>query len=211
MDSKTADELIRRFQSAGDAVALRTLFDACRPVLIGDLEARIPAAARGLLSAEDVLQDAYVKASGELSRFEPRGWPAFVAWMRTIAENRLHDLVKAERALKRGGGHQRVAPGESTEPQSAVEWLQMLAVNERTPSRSVAVREAAAAIHQGLAELNEDQRQALRLRYMEGLSVAEAAQRMGRSEGAVCLLCHRALKNLESALGSATRFFSRGG
>jgi DNA-directed RNA polymerase specialized sigma24 family protein len=49
-------------------------------------------------------------------------------------------------------------------------------------------------------------RLALRLRYLEGLTVAQTATRMSRTEGAVCLLCHRALKQLHTVLGSSTEF-----
>jgi DNA-directed RNA polymerase specialized sigma24 family protein len=41
---------------------------------------------------------------------------------------------------------------------------------------------------------------------VEGLAVAEAAARMGRTEAAVEMLCQRALKHLAALIGSASRF-----
>ena len=42
---------------------------------------------------------------------------------------------------------------------------------------------------------------------MEGLPVADTAARMKRTEGAVCLLCHRGLKRLREHMGSTADYF----
>jgi DNA-directed RNA polymerase specialized sigma24 family protein len=47
------------------------------------------------------------------------------------------------------------------------------------------------------------------LRYLEGLRVAEVAKRIGRSEGAVHMLCTRGLQSLREELGDLSRFLSR--
>jgi DNA-binding NarL/FixJ family response regulator len=87
--------------------------------------------------------------------------------------------------------------------------LEELAGHSRTPSRSAARHEALAAVAAELEGLPEEQRQALRLRYMEGLPVLEIARRMQRSEGAIQQLCHRALRNLRDRLGASAQYFSR--
>lgn len=52
-----------------------------------------------------------------------------------------------------------------------------------------------------LARLPDDQREAVTLRYLEGLSAGEAAAIMGRSAGAVRVLAHRGMQALRGTLG----------
>ncbi len=56
--------------------------------------------------------------------------------------------------------------------------------------------EAALWIHTQLAVLPSDQRRAVRLRYFEDQGLREIAERMGRSEGAIKQLLHRAVAAL---------------
>jgi len=56
------------------------------------------------------------------------------------------------------------------------------------------------ALHAAIAKLSDDQRQVLVLRFWEQLSHAETAKAMGRSEGAVKVLQHRALAALRRIL-----------
>ncbi|MGE3180399.1 MAG: sigma-70 family RNA polymerase sigma factor [Phycisphaerae bacterium] len=202
--SREADLLERAV--SGDDAALDLLLLGIHGRLRSSLAQRIPAKMQSVISVEDVLQDAYVLVFREIRRFEPQHEAAFYSWVAKIAENRLFDVIKAENAEKRGGGHVRVGQQPATTDAPAA-WLEFLAVHERTPSRSAAGIEAARIIHDALSGLSPDYREALRLRYIEGLPVAQTAERMNRSEGAVCLLCHRGLKRLRESLGESARFF----
>lgn len=90
-----------------------------------------------------------------------------------------------------------------------VGMLQQIAITSRTPSVSAASHEAISAVQSALESLPADYREALRLRHIEGLAVAEVAAQMGRTEAAVQMLCHRALRQLATVMGSASRFLSR--
>jgi RNA polymerase sigma-70 factor (ECF subfamily) len=48
--------------------------------------------------------------------------------------------------------------------------------------------------------LNEQQRQVIQLRFIEGLSIAETAHMMQKSEGAIKALQHRSLESLRRYL-----------
>jgi RNA polymerase sigma-70 factor (ECF subfamily) len=56
-----------------------------------------------------------------------------------------------------------------------------------------------------VAELGEDQRECIVLRFMQGLSVAETAAIMNRNEGAIKALQHRAVRRLAQLLPSGLR------
>ena len=56
-----------------------------------------------LISADDIVQEAFIQASQSITSFQPEGPDAFYAWLRTIAVNRLRDEGRRQRRLKRGG------------------------------------------------------------------------------------------------------------
>lgn len=186
---------------AGDQAALEQLLIRQHAALAAQLRPRLPEALRSTTSVEDVLQQAYVLVFERISTLEPRGARAFAAWVTTIADHCLTDAIRAEMAAKRGGAQNRVTSPAMSATDSVVHWLDRLAVHLRTPSQSAQEREALLRVQSAMDHLKAEHREALALRYLEGLSVADAAARMGRTEGAVCLLCHRALKRMQEALG----------
>ncbi|MGB0717556.1 MAG: RNA polymerase sigma factor [Phycisphaerae bacterium] len=195
---------------SGDEAALQRMLMRSHRRLSSHLEAKLPTGLRKFVSVDDVLQETYLAVFKKIHSFQPRGDGSFHRWLVTIAENQMIDAIKSERAAKRGGDFQRLEAPADRDAQSVVEYLELLATNERTPSRHAAGQEALQHVEQALQQLKNEHREALQLRYLEGLSVKEVAARMNRTEGAVCLLCHRALRRLQDMLGNATRFFSRG-
>lgn len=191
---------------SGDQSALERLLLRHHARLTAFLARKLPVHLRSLISVEDILQDTYVVVFREIGDFKPHSPRAFFHWICRIAEHRLYDAVRAEHAAKRGGDRRRIDVQTTTPTGSVVEWLEQLAMHERTPSQSVARKEAIGVVRGALDGLPEDYREALRLRYLDGLSVAQTAERMSRTQGAVCLLCHRAIKKLHVALGSSTEF-----
>ena len=52
-----------------------------------------------------------------------------------------------------------------------------------------------------MSELPEDQREALRLRYVDGLPSKQIAEKLGKTDGAVRVMLTRSLAKLQSMLG----------
>jgi RNA polymerase sigma-70 factor (ECF subfamily) len=195
----------------GDHAAIQQLLLLHHDRLVVNIENKVPADLRGVLAADDVCQEAYVAVIRQITSFQPHDEQAFERWLVTIAERKLVDAIRTLRAAKRGGGRQVHAGRVDADTSSMVELLDILAVHERTPSRSAAHRELVLEVQNALDQLKEDYRNALRLHYIQGLSVAETARRMDRSDGAVLMLCNRALRELAETIGDPTRFFSHGG
>jgi len=190
----------------GERVAMETLLMRHHDRLSAAIQAKLPAAMRGAVAAQDICQEAYVAAFRKLATFDPADGPEpFYRWLRTIAERKLADAIRAHRAAKRGGDRRRVHADQS----SIVTLLGLVATDQRSPSRSVARREAIFAVQDALERLPEDYREVLRLRYLEGLDVAETAAKMERGPGAVRMLCVRALRHLEAQLGDAAALLGR--
>jgi len=77
---------------------------------------------------------------------------------------------------------------------------QDLDANLTTPSQKAIRGEQANRLAQALAALPDDQREAVRLRHLEGWALAEIAVRVGRSSAATAGLIKRGMKALRRRL-----------
>jgi RNA polymerase sigma-70 factor (ECF subfamily) len=191
-------------------LALDRLLIGQQSILAARIRARLPRSLAPAVGVEDLLQETYTLVFRNIAAFRPVGPGAFANWVATIADNVVRDAIRAQRALKRGGGMTAQAAHPPADRSSIAPLVEVLALYERTPSRSASGREAAAAVEQALAELRPEYREALTLRFLQGLPVPEVAARMGRTESAVHKVCARGLQRLREALGDPGRFQSKG-
>jgi RNA polymerase sigma-70 factor (ECF subfamily) len=191
---------------AGDRTAIQRLLTRHHDRLVAIIEEKVPADLQGVLAADDVCQETYVAVFQQIGSLRDRSTRAFSSWLRAVAERKLIDAIRALRAQKRGGSKQAGDP--EADVSSVIELLDVVAVHERTPSRSIAARELIVGVRAALRDLKEDHRNALQLHYIDGLSVAETAERLDRSPGAVVMLCNRALRRLGRAIGDPARFLN---
>ncbi len=202
-----SDHVLTTKAVSGDADALTALLWEHYGRLLASIKRKLPQEFRGVVDAEDILQDTHIEVFQSIGKFEARGEDAFYRWLVTIAEQRLLDKIKELRRKKRGGGRKRVHAKLGVGSSSVGTLLDIVAKTDGTPSRSVARRERAVSV--ALAGLKKDYRDALQLRYIEGLPVASIAKRLDRTERAVHMLCNRGLKRLREAMGSASAYFTR--
>ena len=92
---------------------------------------------------------------------------------------------------------------------SYVDVLDRVSSPLTTPSRAAARSEAVAVLMVRMLQLPEDYRQVIRWRLIDGLEVAEVARRLNRSEAAVHMLCHRALRQLRELMGTASDYLTQ--
>ena len=187
--------------TAGDFPALQRLFYVYHKRLLSYVKKHMPVELQQQADPQDVLQDTFFEVSRRIKEFKTDGDDAFFRWIATIARNRIIDLTRMSRAIKRGGGRPQIGADDQL-----VQLLEQLSVYSRTPSRSAAAHEFMAAFEDCLTRLSDVHQQAIRLRYIDGLSVDEAATKMGRTKGAFHMLCNRGLKALRTELQSASRF-----
>jgi RNA polymerase sigma-70 factor (ECF subfamily) len=129
--------------------------------------------------AEDVTEMIFLKAWEALERYRPTGAP-FRVWLYRIAHN---VVVDRYRTRKTADALDEQHPDRALHPEAHV---------ERDEGRQ--------ALLGALARLDPAHQQVLTLRFMCELSHAETALTMGRSEGAVRVLQHRALAALRALL-----------
>jgi len=128
--------------------------------------------------AEDVTERTFLSALAAIDRFRDEG-ATFRAWLFRIAHNQVVNALRRR-------GRQRTAPLETAgEP-----------VTDDDPARLVTRADESRRVRRALAALADDRRQVVVLRFVEGLSAAEIGAVLGRTEGAVRVLQHRALRQL---------------
>lgn len=187
----------------GDRVALQTLLTRHHEQMIAGIAARLPRDVRSVIAAEDICQDTYLAACQQITTLRTRTAATFRCWLRAIADRKLVDAIRTWRARKRGGPRD----GDTDSPLARVP-IERVASDCLTPSRVLARRELNERVDAAVRVLRPDHHRAVRLRYLEGLSVADTAARMGRSNGAVRMLCGRGLRQLARSIGDPSRFLN---
>jgi RNA polymerase sigma-70 factor (ECF subfamily) len=76
----------------------------------------------------------------------------------------------------------------------------LLAVEQQSPCQHAVQQENLLRLAEALGRLPEDQRAAVELHHLEGRSLAETAEQLGRSRSAAASLVFRGLRNLRRML-----------
>ncbi len=190
----------------GDQSSLVSLLEQVGPKVRVRIEAKITGPLQSALDADDVMQVTYLEACLRLNRFRQGGAAGFLAWLSRLAENNLIDAVRALESAKRPDPSRRVVPSDRNE--SMVAFVELLGATSATPSRVVAKEEAAGHLDRALGSLPPDYEKVVRLYDLEGKSITEVSEALGRSEGACWMLRARAHDRLREAIGPMGNFFS---
>ena len=164
-------------------------------VLAGlDLDRRL----RGKLDPSDLVQQTLLRAYsawGELRQHEPE---VLAAWLRRILARTLSDAVKHYERDRRDVGLERSI--EADIDRSASGFAAWLAADQTSPSGRAERNEELLRMIEALAQLPDAMREVVVLKHCQGLTLAEIADRIGRTVPAVASLLRRGLEELRSRL-----------
>lgn len=171
-DHAAFETLVRRYSERAYRAAYRVVRDAS--------------------AAEDIVQEALIKAYRGLRKFESRS--SFYTWLYRIVVNLALDRRRREKRAPMTEWDDSVA--QEIEPRAVAP----VTGNPETSSRRHEIRTIVA---EGVQLLPDGQREVLLLREVEGLSYEEIAQTMGISKGTVMSRLHYARKKMVAYLSEA--------
>jgi len=139
--------------------------------------------------AEDVVQETWLKAHKQLSRFESRA--DFRTWMHRITVNCSIDLIRARR--HREDAHDPVDLEQGPLSERGAEA-------QATPERMTASAQISDRVNEALGLLTALERAAFTLRHVEGMSIEEVGAKLGMKSSATKHSIFRAVKKMRAAL-----------
>jgi RNA polymerase sigma-70 factor (ECF subfamily) len=171
---------------AQDPMAFRAFVVRYERMVFALLSRMLGAGGRGA-EVEDLAQETFVRAYRAFPDFDPSGPAKVSTWLLTIATRLALDAKKRK--------HVEQAPIDDDVPAPA----------GSTPELSLQRRELGRAIAEAAESLPDDQRAALVLAEMHGLSIVEIAEALGVPENTAKTRLFRAREKMRAALGTEWR------
>jgi len=166
-------ELIRRAKEC-DSSAFAAIYDHYYPDIYNYIYHRVG----NVQLAEDLASEVFLKVLESIDSYTFRGIP-LSAWLFRLARNMLID-------------HFRTSPRPGVEVPLEEEIVLTEGGHDATLERKVTRKQ----LLEALSNLTEDQQEVVVLKFMEGFSNTDVAKIVGKSEGAIKSLQHRALSAL---------------
>jgi RNA polymerase sigma-70 factor (ECF subfamily) len=154
--------------------------------------------AKAKLDPSDIVQQTLLEAHRDRDQFRGRTEAEMIAWLRRLLACNLADAVRSLRRGKRDAARERSL--EAALEASSARLEAWLAAEQSSPSERAERNEAILRLVDALACLPEANRQAVVMRHLQGLSLAEISQRLDRTPAAVAGLLKRGLAELRTLL-----------
>jgi RNA polymerase sigma-70 factor, ECF subfamily len=147
----------------------------------------------GKVDVSGVVQQTMLEAVQ--AREVPSGDEERIRWLRRVLANNLRDEIRKFRTQTRD-----IEREQSLEA-SSLRIDRWLASQQSSPSHIAMRHERSLHLAEALAKIPEDQRRAIELHHLQSLKLAETAELLGRSKGAVAQLLFRGLTRLRHLMG----------
>ncbi len=177
-DTAVTHALVERAQ-AGDSEAFGELYDRYVDLVYRYIYYRVGTAQL----AEDLTSETFLRALRRISTFTWQGRDVG-AWFVTIARNLIADHYKSGRYRLEMTAEDVTVIGEASR------------LVEAGPENAVLEAMQNKVLLEAVKQLNAEQQECIVLRFLQGMSVAETAQAMGKNDGAIKALQYRAIRSL---------------
>lgn len=200
----TSDALVARLRS-GDTSAVGEYLETHRLQLLAYITRRMGAALRTRLEPEDILQDLTMEAIRRIADLTEDSREPF-GWMCQIAEHRLIDAHRKLFGAQKRTADREVGLDARGNDTARSPMMDLLVASMTTASQVFSRNEREQALLEALETLPPESREALRMRYVEGLGSREISEKLGKSDVAVRVLLSRSLSRLQAVFdGSPPR------
>jgi RNA polymerase sigma-70 factor (ECF subfamily) len=183
----------------GDREALGRLLELYRNYLRLLARLQVGRRLRGKADPSDLVQEAFLAAHRTFAQFGGTTEAELVDWLRQILASKLVDLARRYLGTARRDVRlERQFAADLDDSSRAL--AAALPASGSSPSERAARRERAVLLADAIKSLPVDYAEVIILRHLEGLSLAEAAARMGRSTDSVKKLWVRGIAQLRQNL-----------
>ena len=196
--SDSDQHLLKRVQDK-EVDAIAEYIELNRGPLMAFIERQLGASLRKKVEPEDVFQEVTIDAVRSLPDIDLGDREPF-SWLCQIAERRIIDAHRRFFGTKKRDAAREVSIGTPGGTTGQPGLINMIVKTMTTPSQAFSRNAREIKLLEALDTLPEEQREALRLRYIEGLPSKEIAQRLKKSDGAIRVMLTRSLKRLHTVL-----------
>ncbi len=191
-------EIVERVQS-GDTDALATYIEHVRPQLTAFIERKLGAGLRRKVEPDDIFQEVSVDAVRSLPDVQLGDRDPF-SWLCQVAERRIVDAHRHHFGAKKRDAAREVPLGSPGGDTQSPGLINLLVQSMTTPSQAFSRNAREMRLLDALQQLPEDQREALRMRYVENLPSKQIAEKLEKTDAATRVMLTRSLKRLEQVL-----------
>lgn len=150
------------------------------------------------IDASDLVQQTLLDAHANRIGFRGTTEAERAAWLRRILTHNLTDALRHQHRGKRDVSRQQSLEAEIDGSFRQVDsWL---TASQQSPSQNVMQKEELLRLADAIAALPDAQREAVMLRHLRGMSLAEVSSQLDRSEAAVAGLLYRGLSKLHHVM-----------
>jgi RNA polymerase sigma-70 factor (ECF subfamily) len=172
------EEKLVKLAVTGNSSAFGELYDHYQPMIYRFVAVKVSRREE----AEDITHQVFMSAWQNIRSYEHRGHP-FSSWLYRIARNQIVDFYRARRndvALDAIDPEYFVAPASA--------------------DFTVPLKLEMEAVRRAMGQMKPDYQDVIIMRFIEDLSLKEVAGALGKTEGAVKLMQHRAMNELKKLL-----------
>lgn len=208
--SEETPELVNRV-IRGDVAALSELFAIHRPRLWRMVNFRIDPRLTGRVDADDILQEAWLRAVDRIDSFLRDASRSTFIWFRMIVTQTMVDLHRRHvGAQKRSAAKEFSIHGGWSSDSTSVSLARHLLGHLSSPSAAAMRAELSSQLETALSTMSDIDREVLALRHFEELSNSETALVLEMSEQAASARYVRALARLRHVLEAIPGFMDGG-
>lgn len=185
----------------GDETAKGELLNRFRPYLNVIAQRLLDDRLQGRMDFADVVQTTFLEATRDFDNFRGDTVESLLAWLRNILRNNVSTAHQHHLAAQKRSARKEVVLRVSSESGGDSLGLADIVPSESsTPSQRMMRNEASVVLADCLDQIPDTQRDAVRMRYLEGMSLKEISDRTGKSEMAVAGLLKRGLRSLREQM-----------
>jgi len=182
----------------GDREALGRLLEAQRAALHRLAERQLDGRIAVRVDASDIIQQTFLEAHRSFRRFAGQDTRELTAWLQRILDHKVAGAIRDHAILQKRSVHRDRSMDDSHGGMASLK--QKLDAGLSTPSQKVIRGEEEQLLMEALSVLSEDQREAVRLRHLEGRALVDIARHLGRSPAATAGLIKRGMQALRRQL-----------